>query len=190
MESIPRKDAGFPHANTARLMIWYCLQFALLPTVVFLSLANSPPEPEPAPWKIKGAEAALTDARAGVRSEALKKFGSLKFAGAIPLIVARLKDEDRSVRVTAIQALGAMGAIARSEKQKIAAFLQSQDDELRSEAIRALGAMGKAAEEYAPQILSLMNTDPKVRLEAVTALGAMGAAAKSRIASVAALRLD
>lgn len=86
---------------------------------------------------------ALKDPETIVRTEALKSLGKVRGEEACHLALGALKDEDSSVRLTAVTALGEMGDVAALDTLVEVMFGQDEE-EIRAWAAWSLGELGDA----------------------------------------------
>ena len=111
------------------------------------------------------------------RANAARRLGERHEASAIPLLVARLReDEQATVRAAAAYALGEFAASAPVEP--LLGALADESEHVRAAAAWALGQMGQQLPEKAllPLFAAVYNEeeDTYVRMSAVTALGNAG----------------
>lgn len=127
-------------------------------------------------------------------AEALGNLGA-KAIGALPDLIAMLKDkdEDLSVRASAASALGKIGLEAADEVvPALRALLNNQDNYVRGSAAAALGETGPGAIAAVPDLITLLtNKDDKkddkdvdVRDAAAEALGKVGAGSKDAVSAL------
>src|SRR3972149_5252632 len=89
-------------------------------------------------------------------------------------LIGQLKSSQESVRLKAIDQLGAQGDSAAGASAPLAEFLQDQSALVRAHAARSLGEIGAPAKIAAPELTSLLkDADPMVRRQAVKALVAI-----------------
>lgn len=114
-------------------------------------------------------------------------------AGAVPPLVALLKNENPAVRRQAVRALGKIGEAARPHVAEIVALTDSDPEAgVQEQAAEALGDIGPsiAAEAIPPLVRALKHPAVMVRRDAVRALGDMGPAAKGVIDDVKGMLKD
>jgi len=127
----------------------------------------------------KGSDAVIdallkaTEDETDVKADAIRSLGRLRAAGAVPRLVELAGAGSNTVRIAAVEALGAIGtgpAIDAVER----AFGQEHVDGVRAAAARALGRTGRAG--YAPRLIEVLNSAPglDVRAACAEALGGTG----------------
>ncbi|MGH8069560.1 MAG: HEAT repeat domain-containing protein [Candidatus Entotheonellia bacterium] len=164
------------------LSLNWLLAFLLVMSCFSLLGKAAEPIPEPKPWQIKGALAALADANLEVRARALKKLRELQSLGSIPTdqipkLVSLVQHPQSEVRAAAAEALGSMRETAEAYAPTLAGLLTDPDQGVRAAAAEALRAMGETAKEYAPQLKALLQDSKEeweVRVAVAKALVAMG----------------
>jgi HEAT repeat protein len=94
---------------------------------------------------------------------------------AIPALVDQLKASERSVRLGAAAALGAMGANAEPAVPGLIEALRDPDVHVRKMAALTLGDLGSAADMAVPALIeALADEHESVRRRAAVALGDIG----------------
>jgi HEAT repeat protein len=89
-------------------------------------------------------------------------------------LVGQLKSSDESVRLKAIDQLGAQGEKAAEAVAPLAALLKDGSAPVRAHAARSLGEIGAPAKSAAPELAALLkDADDTVRRQAVNALVAI-----------------
>ena len=89
----------------------------------------------------------------------------------VPLLIEALKDDNKKIRLVAIEALGLIGPDAKQAMPFLIALLDDRDDEARKSGIAALAKF----EEAVPQlVLDLGSPDARRRGGAAAALGKIG----------------
>jgi HEAT repeat protein len=90
---------------------------------------------------------------------------------AVPLLIEALQDDNKNVRLAAIEALALIGPDAKQAMPFLIALLDDRDDEARKNGIEALAKI----EEAVPQLIfDLGSSDARRRTGAAAALGKMG----------------
>lgn len=112
------------------------------------------------------------------KAAALWALGQMKAAQHIEKIGECTNDTNWEVRLTALDAVGALGAAARDLAQKVAAQLTDPAFPVRQSAATALGQMG-AEGQVEDLVEALTDQSHSVRLAAVLALAELGEAAWS-----------
>lgn len=106
--------------------------------------------------------------------------------GAVPALVALLRDPAELVRMAAARALGRRGAEARAAVEPLFAALADPRAGVRAEAARALAALGLQAEADLPSLVAALDSgDAYVRSFAAWSLGNMGEAARAAVPALA-----
>ena len=115
---------------------------------------------------------ALADAVPDIRKIALETLsGMCGQEGGLPLIVSRLEDENRDVRLVVVELLG--GCLSDKVYPYLERALSDADDWVRIRALEALGARGER--EAVPRLLAMSRDESKlVSLKAVETLGQLG----------------
>ena len=118
-------------------------------------------------------KAALEDEIPDIRKVALEAFGDMcvDINDWLPLVQARLNDENREVRLTVVEIMGQCpGADVLPYLQQV---LGDPDDWVKVRAVEALGA--RRAVEAVPRLVEFMSSDSTLlALKAVEALGEIG----------------
>jgi HEAT repeat protein len=130
-------------------------------------------------WQVRGIAAALKDPIPAVRVKALKVASSFSaLAGIQPSeVVPLLRHPDPNVRISAVNALGRLGA--KEQAGELVLLLRDQDSGVRASAAEALGDI--QANDYAREVAKLLNDqDLYVRDSAATALAKMYAMGQVR----------
>ncbi len=98
---------------------------------------------------------------------------------AVPVLISALHDPKQSIRLSAIDTLGNLGAAAAPAVAAISQALQTEKDGvLRAQAAEALQKLGTVAAPALPALLqALSDREGWVSANAATALGSLGAAA-------------
>jgi HEAT repeat protein len=108
--------------------------------------------------------------------------------GAIPLLLALLKDKEPKIRVAALTCLGSLNTHAGPVVPEIVKALNDPSDYVQISAIRTLEALGTAAVCSAPELLRLMREkDDFTQLACARALLAIGVSREevdSRVATL------
>jgi HEAT repeat protein len=100
--------------------------------------------------------------------------------GAVPALIALLREPDYIARHVAAKALGEIGPDARDAVPALVAVLSDREYAVRSAAIDALGAIGPGASGAVGSLESLRQRDPMTRPSVDRALQAIGAPAPPR----------
>jgi len=112
------------------------------------------------------------------KAAGLWALGQLKASQHVQQIGDCINDKNWEVRLTALNAIGALGRDAKEQSQQVAAQLTDPAFPVRASAAHALGQMG--AEEQAEDLVqALTDHSHSVRLSAVLALAELGDAAWS-----------
>ncbi len=133
---------------------------------------QAPPKP-PAPWQVAGVLKALADPVPDVQHLALLKIAQLKPRDeeVVKQVTAKLRGNDRRIRLDAIRALGEIGGdkirIAVPDLKKL---LDATDEDVREAAAHALRTAGAEAE----LIKSLTDNNPLARAAAAREIGFSG----------------
>ncbi|HDH51191.1 MAG TPA: HEAT repeat domain-containing protein, partial [Nitrospirae bacterium] len=111
----------------------------------------------------------LQSEKFGIRRRAVWALGESKDPRAIGPLLEILKDENRSVKVNAIYALGRMGVLA---VERLIEALKDEDRVIRTTVAKVFGKM-RDPEAVESLIAALEDENPYVRLNAATALGSI-----------------
>ncbi|KAF9920229.1 hypothetical protein FBU30_009975, partial [Linnemannia zychae] len=109
----------------------------------------------------------------------------------IELVVASLKDEDRNVRSSAVEALGKQSTLSESTTQSLIALLKDEDFMVRFSAVQTLGKQSTLSEPTIQSLIALIKDEDKnVRSLTVLALGKQSTLSESTIQSLIASLKD
>ena len=109
--------------------------------------------------------------------------GSVRnFENAVSDIASKLDEDGWFVKCTALQALGALGGLARKHVDAVAAKLDDPLMFVKSSALEALGSLGELAGSHVPAIVDLVRNslDREIKVDALKALRALGEVAGTR----------
>ena len=131
--------------------------------------------------------AALDDPDPQARHLAADDLGTIRAPTAIPTLAAHLRDENEAMRLNAVYALGAQGALRCEVAERWQDNLARDDftDPGQLDAPYGLAAAGAAAVPALQQVLT--DDDGPVRAAAATALGYIGPAGEAARGLIAAL---
>ncbi len=132
---------------------------------------------------------ALTDQTAAVRAAAAESVGQLgpKAAGELtPHLMARTADEDETVRVRAITAVGVVGVDHPDTVPALATLLTDPSPVVRAAAATALGTLKEKAKDAVSALVPLLqDRDETVRTGAADAMGRIGTLPQAAAESLA-----
>lgn len=110
---------------------------------------------------------------------------------ALPVLLALLEDEARTVRLAAVAALGGLGPAAAAAMPALVRLVEDEDAALRQALARALGEVREPAEEAVAALGHLLDgPDDGVRHEALVALAKCGADAAAEVPALVPLLQD
>jgi HEAT repeat protein len=123
---------------------------------------------------------ALEDEVPDIRKVALEAFAGLcvlDLPGSLPYVVAKLSDENRDVRLTVVDIMGA--CTGPEVEPYLLEALSDGDDWVRVRAVEALGT--RRSREAVPRLVELLNEPNKLlAIKAIEALGSIGGQAAFR----------
>jgi HEAT repeat protein len=132
-------------------------------------------------------EAAAKRAEAAQTLCKIARKGKADAATIVQPLMQALGDDDRRVRLTALEALAAIPGGGTEKVAGLAAALKGADPALRLRAARALGAVGLHAAPVSSQLAAVLaDLDVRVRAAAAGALGAIGPPARDAVPALAA----
>ncbi len=145
-------------------------------TIAFKALVQIGPEAVPAM-----AKALQNDEFTFRRMQVASVLGNIG-REAVPALTAAIRDKDRSVRWSAIDALGNLGPPSKEAVPALIEALQDADVVLRWKAAEALGSIGPEAKGAVPTLTkALQDESCIVRMQVALALGRMGPKAKQAV---------
>src|SRR5262249_32919061 len=108
----------------------------------------------------------------------------------IPRLIQELKEGDEPDRIGAAEALGRLGADAKSALPALLLVLRDEGESVRQAGLRAIIAIGPDVKAMAALAVSLRDSDNTVRALSATALGQLGPVARQTIPGLRQALLD